>query len=121
VSDLFECASCHKRREKPGSGLRLILGLQSRVCLSCRTEIDNRRGVMPKPKRRPTSKFVIAADGKRRPVPTKNQATFSVTGHAVIPTVVASHPGFDTRYQVDPTQFKGGEFSRLGVGHYVEE
>jgi hypothetical protein len=49
MSDLFECASCHKRREKTGSGLRLILGLKSRVCPACRATIDSRRGITQKP------------------------------------------------------------------------
>lgn len=30
-------------------------------------------------------------------------------------------PAIDTRYQVDPQTFKGGEFSKLGPGRYIEE
>lgn len=36
-------------------------------------------------------------------------------GLQVVPSV-----SVDTRYQVDPRRFEGGEFSRLGIGRYVE-
>lgn len=30
------------------------------------------------------------------------------------------YDGYDTRYQIDRRTFAGGEFSRLGVGRYLE-
>lgn len=36
------------------------------------------------------------------------------------PVQTAGIGGFDPRYQVNPATFEGGEFSRLGLGRYVE-
>jgi hypothetical protein len=53
----------------------------------------------------------------------KNPAKAVFRGPAIVPSNVKRTigPTFDDYRFVDPTKFKGGEFSRMGIGRYMEE
>lgn len=99
MTPTFQCASCGNLRQRNGSGVRLVLGMRRQVCLGCRTAIDKAKRVEP----------MKTTEGQRQ---------FSRGGRIH----VSSAPGYvgrDVRVQIDPETFKGGEFTRIGIGRYI--
>ncbi len=113
MSDLFCCAACQKPRAKISSGLRRVLGVQSRVCLGCKDRIDKKRTVLKKRGK------LVGVDGKLVAQPGEKQRKFTVGG-PVVPTTGQNYLGFDSRYCVDQKTFKGGEFTKLRIGEYID-
>lgn len=114
---MFCCASCHRARDNASSGIRLVLGSRTRVCLSCRMTIDSNRGVMPKTTRRP-GRFLVGSDGKMIKEPNEIQSKF--TSHRKVEVQTEGNfPAYDSRYQCDPS-FRG-ELSKLGPGRYPDD
>jgi len=94
MSESFRCGQCHKQRSRTGSGLRLILGVHTRVCSDCVPQ--------HKVKNSHYAQYVIGASGKRVRVPQGQQAKFMMT--AVTPTTVGLASGVDERYQCTPEE-----------------
>lgn len=115
LGPLFRCASCNKVRTCSGKALRRVFGVKTWVCGGCRINIDG-DGHPPKPKPR---KFV-GVDGKLTCQPKGAQKVFT-KGHVKPSNCGHNFPMYDPRYSLDPQTFKGGEFTRLGVGRYLEE
>lgn len=106
----FRCGACHRMKNRSGSGLRFILGIQTRVCMGCRQAIEARGAP---PKTRPKT-FVIGANGKRIKLPQGQQAKFT-SAHNVKALPVGIERGFDERYELSPEEVEAlkytGEFS----------
>jgi hypothetical protein len=99
MNEMFSCGACHKKRSRTDSGMRLILGVQTRVCNFCKG-----LGKMgPRTKKRKW----VGADGVVR----SNTVDPNWTSSKVKPTQVAGYPGHDIRTHV-PDTF---------VGEYTKE
>jgi hypothetical protein len=98
--------------------MRLLGAIRTWICAGCRITLDIGRGLAKQPKRNnPKPRRLVGSQGRLQ-----NQPAVAWTSEAVTPTQCgADFPMYDPRFSIDPATFKGGEFSRLGPGRYIEE